>query len=162
MTRAHAFARRARILLRLGPRRQMLLAEAAATLLVARILLARVPFGRLSRRFGTLVAPNHANMLARREATARDRTIARRIGWAIRTVAPHVPFRARCLQQATAAHAMLSRRGVSSVMHFGLDPGRQAVGHAWLEAAGVAVTGFPIGAALVELGCFIPVRQEAA
>ena len=71
--------------------------------------------------------------------------------------ARHVPFRAVCLPQAIAAKAMLRRRGINSVLHFGVakrsDQSLDA--HAWLDAAGIAVTGFPVGAEFTEIACFV-------
>jgi hypothetical protein len=68
-----------------------------------------------------------------------------------------MPFRALCLQQALAAHAMLRRRGIASVIHFGTARAGQGLadGHAWLDAAGVRVTGYPLDPALTELGCLL-------
>jgi len=152
---------KARTAVRLGPRRQLLVMEAALTMLAARIALAIVPFGRLSRRFGRFVSPADAGLDLdpglRGMATPRETLAVRRVGWAVRTVSPNLPFRAVCLQQAIAAQAMLRRRGVASVMHFGIDAEGQALpqSHAWLSAAGIGVTGFPIGPNLVELGRFV-------
>ena len=60
--------------------------------------------------------------------------------------ARHVPFKAVCLPQAMAARVMLKRRGVASVMHFGAARGQEKPldAHAWLDAAGVEVTGYPV------------------
>jgi hypothetical protein len=61
------------------------------------------------------------------------------------------------LPQAIAARMMLARRGIASVMHFGAAKGRDKPidAHAWLDAAGVEVTGFPVGAEFAEIACFI-------
>ena len=72
-----------------------------------------------------------------------------------------MPFRSVCLQQAMAGHAMLKRRGVHSAMHFGAGKGKGGIGdkpidaHAWLDAGGIKVTGYPVAANLAELGCFV-------
>ena len=60
--------------------------------------------------------------------------------------ARYVPFKAVCLPQAMAARVMLKRRGVESVMHFGAAKGTEKPldAHAWLDAAGVEVTGYPV------------------
>jgi hypothetical protein len=141
----------------MGPRRQALVVEAAAALLAASLLTATQPFATIGRRLGTFMPPTDPR-IAERAATRRpgDAATARRIGWAIRTAAPLMPFRSACLQQAVAAHGMLARRGIASIVHFGGRTGAPAPAetHAWLDAAGVAVCGYPIGADMVEIGCF--------
>jgi hypothetical protein len=56
-----------------------------------------------------------------------------------------------------AARMMLARRGIASTMHFGAGRGRDKPldAHAWLDAAGVEVTGYPLAAGLVEIACFV-------
>ncbi len=84
--------------------------------------------------------------------------MARDVAWAVRAAARHLPFRAVCLTQALAAHAMLRRRGVRGVVHFGAAGPTSSDAldaHAWLEAAGVEVTGYPIPADMVEIARFI-------
>jgi len=62
-----------------------------------------------------------------------------------------------CLPQAMAARIMLARRGVSSALHFGAAKGKEKPfdAHAWLDAAGVEVTGYPIAPNLAEIACFV-------
>jgi hypothetical protein len=62
-----------------------------------------------------------------------------------------------CLPQAMAARVMLKRRGVSSVMHFGAARGEDKPldAHAWLDAAGVEVTGYPVADQFAEIACFV-------
>ena len=69
----------------------------------------------------------------------------------------YVPFKAVCLPQAMAARIMLGRRGVASVLHFGAAKGkdRPIDAHAWLDAAGVEVTGYPVAAQFAEVACFV-------
>ena len=52
---------------------------------------------------------------------------------------------------------MLKRRGVGSVLHFGAAKGEQKPldAHAWLDAAGVEVTGYPVAAKFTEIACFV-------
>jgi hypothetical protein len=142
----------------MGPRRQALVAEAAAALLVARTRTAISPFAAIGRRLGAFVPPDDARATASRGGGAVcDTAAARRIGWAVRTVAPLMPFRSACLQQAIAAHAMLARRGIAGVTHFGVRRGdpEPAETHVWLGAAGACVVGYPIGTDIVEIGCFV-------
>jgi hypothetical protein len=141
-----------------GNRRRVLLAEAAAGLLAARLALLWLSFPRLARRFGTLVSPADprvVNSIA--AANPRDRSIAKEVSWAITRAARYVPFKALCLAQAMAAHRMLRRRGVASVMHFGAAKGltKPLDAHAWLEAGGVEVTGYPVEERLAEIACLV-------
>jgi hypothetical protein len=52
---------------------------------------------------------------------------------------------------------MLKRRGVASVMHFGAAKGEMKPldAHAWLDAAGVEVTGYPVAKNFAEIACFV-------
>ncbi|MGC2124057.1 MAG: lasso peptide biosynthesis B2 protein, partial [Xanthobacteraceae bacterium] len=83
--------------------------------------------------------------------------LAEEIGWAVTRAARYVPFRAVCLPQAMAARVMLKRRGVASVMHFGAAKGTEKPldAHAWLDAAGVEVTGYPVAKNFAEIACFV-------
>jgi hypothetical protein len=139
-------------------RRRALLAEAVVGLLVARLALIFIPFPRLARRLGTFVPPTDARVAAVQTATTPDEAArAEEIGWAVTRAARYVPFRAVCLPQAMAARVMLERRSVKSVMHFGAAKGQDKPldAHAWLDAAGVEVTGYPVAPQFAEIGCFV-------
>jgi hypothetical protein len=142
----------------IGPRRRALLMEAALWLLAARIALIAVPFPRLARRLGAFVAPTDERVArVAHDGSPDDARIAEEIGWATVRAARHVPFRAVCLPQAMAARIMLRRRGVASVLHFGAAKGKDKPidAHAWLDAAGVEVTGYPVAAQFSEIACFV-------
>jgi len=139
-------------------RRRALVIEAVACLLLARLALVFIPFPRLARRLGTFVPPTDPRAAHAKTVTTPDQAIvAADIGWAVTRAARHVPFKAVCLPQAMAARVMLKRRGVSSVMHFGAAKGRTRPldAHAWLDAAGVEVTGYPIAESFAEVACFV-------
>jgi hypothetical protein len=142
----------------IGARRRALVVEAALWLLAARIALIAVPFPRLARRLGAFVPPTDERVSrAAQGCSAEDADLAAEIGWATMSAARHVPFRAVCLPQAMAARIMLRRRGVASVLHFGAAKGvdRPIDAHAWLDAAGVEVTGYPVAAQFAEIACFV-------
>lgn len=145
---------RIRTALTMGLDCQILVIEAAARLLAARLILGIVPFPRLAAGWGNLIPPADRSALPG-PATSQHRRTARRVRWAIATMAPLMPFRAACVQQAVAARGMLAHRGIDGVVHFGIGSGALAAGHAWLEADGVPVTGFPLDPALIELGRFV-------
>jgi hypothetical protein len=147
-----------RRLTQVGNRRRALLAEAVLCLLTARAVLVLVPFPQLARRLGTFVPPTDARVARARVASlAEHARLAEEVGWAITRSARYVPFKAVCLPQAMAARIMLGRRGVKSVMHFGAGRGQKKPldAHAWLEAEGVEVTGYPVANGFAEIACFV-------
>jgi hypothetical protein len=151
-------ARKLRRFGQVGGRRRGLVIEAALWLLVARMALLAVPFPRLARRLGAFVSPTDERVtLAGRDASPQDAQFAEEIAWATARAARHVPFKAVCLPQAMAARIMLRRRGVASVLHFGAARGRDKPidAHAWLDAAGVEVTGYPVAGLFAEIACFV-------
>jgi hypothetical protein len=139
-------------------RERGLLAEASARLIAARIRLAVLPFRRIAPTLGSFVPPSDPRIAERRAAAPPEQTrVAEQIGWAVTRAARHVPFEAVCLPQAMAAHAMLKRRGIASAMHFGARRSEEKPidAHAWLDAAGVEVTGYPLEPGMTEIGCFV-------
>ncbi|MEJ2408661.1 MAG: lasso peptide biosynthesis B2 protein [Novosphingobium sp.] len=157
MTGKWLIGRKMATLLRAGPGRQALVAEAVVSLLVASVISRMTPFRRLAPRLGEFVPPDDARATAGETFSLAHAKRIRAIGWAVRSAAPWMPFRAVCLQQAMAAHAMLRRRGIASVMHFGAhyDEEGQFGAHAWLDAGGLRVTGYPVSPGIAELGCFV-------
>lgn len=149
-----------RVLLRIGQvgwKRRMLLAEAAACLLIARLALIFIPFARLARSFGAFEPPAQAAPRAHVANAPEQARLAAEIGWAVTQAARYVPANAACLPQAMAARSMLKRRGVPSVVHFGAAKGqdRSFETHAWLDAAGVEVTGYRTAKNFAEIACFL-------
>jgi hypothetical protein len=139
-------------------RQRALLAEAAASLCAARFILAFTPFPRLSRRLGTMLTPSDPRIVEMGVPTYSGQThLAQEVSWAVTRAARYVPSKAVCLQQAVAARTMLRRRGVASIMHFGAGKGqiKPLDAHAWLYAAGVEVTGYPVEERLTEVACFV-------
>ena len=57
------------------------------------------------------------------------------VRWAVLTVARYGPVSFVCFPQALAAHAMLRRRGIGSIMHYGVrrSADRKLRAHTWLE-----------------------------
>jgi hypothetical protein len=134
---------------------RMLLLQAVLWLGLSRLALIFVPFRILAARFGTFTPP--AAPAQQASLDAEQSALAREIGWAVTRAARYVPFRAVCLPQAIAAKAMLSRRHIASVMHFGVarKPGEAMAAHAWLNAAEIEVTGYPVEAGFVEMARFV-------
>jgi hypothetical protein len=137
--------------------RRVLLIEAVFWLAAARIALVAVPFRNLAERFGAVCSPRQAALATPGKQSDSELSIAREVGWAVTRAARYVPFRAVCLPQAIAAKAMLDRRRVASVMHFGVAKNVDGPmdAHAWLDAGVVEVTGYPIRRDFVEVACFL-------
>jgi hypothetical protein len=135
-----------------------LVVEAAFALLVARLLLLLVPFPLIARRMGSFVPPSDPRVTAANAAgDLEQKRVIATVGWAVAAAARNVPFSAVCLPQAMAAKTMLERRGIVSVMHFGAGFGKVKPidAHAWLDAAGLPVTGYPISPGIAEIACFV-------
>jgi len=134
--------------------------EAVLWLGVAWIVLLILPFRTLAKHLGRGLEPTEAAIaIAGADYPPHAPALAREVRWAVRRAADNVPFPALCLQQALAATCMLRRRGVKSALHLGVELGNGRTSgmraHAWVDAAGVAVTGYPIGAEYTEVACFL-------
>jgi hypothetical protein len=137
-----------------------LLVEAVVWLLLVRLALIFFPFPRLARYLGTFVPPTDARVMQENSTNLQDDVrLAEAVGWAVTRAARHVPFNAVCLPQAMTARIMLKLRGVGSVLHFGakMEIGNEKPidAHAWLDAAGVEVTGYPVAKTFSEIACFV-------
>ena len=137
-----------------------LIIEALVCLCVARLSLSMLPFRQVAKHLGAVVPRSDAIDCAGPAARPSVETeIAGDIGWAVRRMAAHAPFKALCLQQALAAKMMLRRRGIQSALHFGVNrdnlPGASLEAHAWLDVADAQVTGYPVPSRFVEIACFI-------
>lgn len=158
MTRKRSWKSKATRLMQVDWRARALLAEAVLRLAFARMRIAGQPFRNIARTLGTFVPAADPRIAAVRAPGPEEQAqLARDIGWAVTRAADHVPFKAVCLPQAMAAHAMLRRRGVDSVMHLGARRTEEKPidAHAWLDAAGVEVTGYPLQEGMTEIGAFV-------
>jgi len=158
MARLRSIRRPLRRFAQVGHHRRALVVESVVWLLLARLALILIPFPWLAWWLGTFVPPNDARALQARNRNSQDQALyAEDIGWAVTRAARYVPFKAVCLPQAMAARIMLKRRGVASVLHFGAGKGQDKPldAHAWLDAAGVEVTGYPVTRNFAEIGCFV-------
>ena len=140
--------------LRLPMNERLLAAEAFAWLVVSRLVLLVVPFPKLAQRLGTMQAPSPAG----NAAPINHSRLPVQIGRIVEKTADALPLRFVCLPRALAASQMLARRGVRSRLHFGaarLGSEGPMTSHAWLDAGGVEVTGYPIANGFVEVGYFV-------
>lgn len=111
-------------------------------LALARLVLAFVPFKRAIQVAG-LRKVDGAQTEATHPLQTDQAVMATDVGCAITRVAPHLPFRAVCLQQAIACTFMLGRRKVPMVVNFGVACGleRPLEAHAWTVSGGTVLTG---------------------
>lgn len=131
------------------PKRE-LVAEALVRLVAAEAKLRLVPLKR--QGMGDLQPPSGPPLPPGSDS---ERRIAADVGWAVTRTAAYLPFSPLCLAQALTARAMLRRRGIATVLHVGVARPDAAgfEAHAWLEAAGVEVTGYPVPAHFRGIGC---------
>jgi len=147
---------------RLGPRRLALLVEAVTALATARLIVATRSPARVARRFGQPLAGGVGAQGAAHRA--RDAERAADIGRAIRCAAANVPFRALCLEQALTARALLDRRAIEAIVHYGIAPpagdGNGMRAHVWTTAAGEEISGYPLRPAFREVARFASRRLK--
>lgn len=132
--------------------RRRLLLEAMFWLAAARLALLLVPFPRIARYLGKMHSPSEETGNSQTEPAA-----AGGVSWAIERAARLLPFKVVCLPRALAAWQMLHRRRIAGRLHFGASrdaPSTALRTHAWLDACGVEVTGYPEARGCVEIGFF--------
>jgi hypothetical protein len=129
----------------LSPAQRHLLIEALIWLGLLRVATLVLPYRRvaallrLTQSAASDVAPGaptgHESGRAYRDAGA--------IGWAVQGAASRTPWLSACLVQALAAHVMLRRQGVPSVVYLGVakDAAGGFSAHSWLRCGDRIVTG---------------------
>lgn len=123
-----------------------ILSEAVLALGVGAFCLAFVPFRHVAR---------HGVQSGGRPARTRDDIMP--VRRAVRRAARNVPWRALCFEQALATHAMLRRRGISSVLHYGVardGPGDALKAHVWVTSGEQMVVGGEVAGQFTELARF--------
>ena len=115
--------------------------EAMAWLVCARLLIARVPFGRWRPWLGRPAAPEPGDPLLRLDGNLARRRLAR----AVARAAGRLPGESRCLPRAMALQWMLRRRAMGGVLHIGVLPGNARGSlddlHAWVTRLGEVLIG---------------------
>ena len=115
--------------------------EAMAWLVAARLLIARVRFGRWRGWLGAPVAAETADPRLRLDANLARRRLAR----AVLRGAARLPGESRCLTQAMALLWMMRCRGLDGIIHLGVRPGQRRGGlddlHAWVTHANEVLVG---------------------
>jgi hypothetical protein len=140
--------------MRLDPARRTLLLHAVAALCAASLKVRMLPFARIADGLGTMRPPRPDAECEAVEPANLAR--AKDVRWAVNAAARRLPFECACLVRALAAHALCRSCGIMPVLHMGAQAGQQghAETHAWLTAAGIGVTGYPLPPDMVEVGCF--------
>jgi hypothetical protein len=125
-----------RHLRRLRPGDVALLVEALVMLAAASAAVRLLPFRRVTRLAS---APRSGATPGGGDA---PRT-SRQVGRAVQAWARRVPWRAVCFQIGLATHWMLRRRGLDSVLHYGVgrDGDDALAAHVWVTLDGRVVVG---------------------
>ena len=122
--------------LQLSRRNKLVLGEALLTLAAASLAIKLLPFRRTVALMAYSGEPHEPVV------TQRDRLVAQ-CRWAVRTWADRVPWRAVCFQRGLALHLMLHRRGIRSILHYGVAQseveGLRA--HVWIDVSDRTVLG---------------------
>jgi len=122
-------------LARLGPRRLLLLVEAAASLAVATFQV-RWNGRSLSRLLESPSTPRQATPVLTQEQFDR-------IAWSINAIGVRLPRDPTCLMRALAGRSMLARRGVDSCIRIGIsEDSSDFRAHAWVEVGQQPVLGW--------------------
>lgn len=130
--------------LALTPADRMLLAEAALLVGAASVAIRLLPFRSIARIAGRPAVGERG-----------DPDLARRVAWAVAAAARRSPLRSRCFDQGLAAQLLLRRRGVASVMHYGVArTDGELKAHVWVTADGEDVVGGRVAVDHTELARF--------
>lgn len=124
----------------------------AHRLLVLEAMLALVPAGAAVRLVGfqRLVKSRLSPLRPRRAVEAR---------WyasAVRSARTWVPWSAVCFESALALRTLLRRRGIPSVLHYGIarDGDAAIKAHVWLSVDGVTLIGGEVASEFAEVATF--------
>ena len=129
---------------------RLLLAEALAALALASLAIAILPF----RRVAAFASPRGRGP-TRTDAETVRRARSALIGWSRR-----VPWRAVCFQKGLALHWMLRRRGIGSVLLYGVrNDADKLSAHVWIDVDGETVIG---GEEAPTFACLARFPPEAA
>jgi hypothetical protein len=123
-------------LARLSGANRRLLAETLLVLVAASFVIRLLPFRRTAELMGRETRPIDL------VAPSTDKVVAA-CRWAVNAWADRVPWRAVCFQRGLALHMMLRRRGIGSVLHYGVaqDVEKGLHAHVWVDVAGRTVMG---------------------
>lgn len=109
--------------------------QCACALLRAEWMVRRRPFGDTARQL--------SQPISSADAPEDGSRVALDVRGALASICRRLPWKPTCLVKAVAAHTVLGRRHVSSSLVLSVASGESITvnAHAWLEAAGIIVTG---------------------
>lgn len=138
---------------RLGVRDWWLLVETALALTGASLAITVLPFRYIARGASASRTARHP----------QDPAIIRRAGRAVDALSRRLPWKTVCFQKGLALHWMLRRRGVTSLLHYGVDRDaeRGLRAHVWVSVAGDNVMGGELAAEFACLAVFPPADASA-
>ena len=130
-----------RRLIEISWRDRVLLAEAACALTAASIAIRMMPFRKVVDAAGT-------GGPVRPENGAGTSAEISRVRWAIEAWARRLPWRVVCFQKGLALHKLLQRRGIASLLHYGVaqDAERGLTAHVWVTYGGKPIIGGDVAA----------------
>lgn len=141
-----------RRLFRLSLSNKLVLAEALVVLSVASAAIKVLPFRRTA-----------ALMRGRMSRAGLDHEDQRRLvaqcRWAVEAWSDRVPWRAVCFQRGLALHLMLRRRGIPSVLHYGVAQSDGLKAHVWVDVDAQTVLGSEEAPRFACLASFPPSEQ---
>lgn len=120
----------------LGWNERAMLAEAAVTLAAASFAIAMRPFRKVVAIAARAPARDCADPARRRATIAR-------VVWAVEAMGRRLPWRIVCFQKGLAVHLMLRRRGVGTILHYGVaqSAAKGLTAHVWITDDGVPIIG---------------------
>jgi hypothetical protein len=112
----------------------LLLAEALATLALASLAIKLLPFRRVAAMAGGAGRP---------ASPPQGEAEAKKVRWAVHAWGRRVPWRVVCFQRGLAAHLMLRRRGLPSLLHYGAAAAAEGElsAHVWVTLEGKDIMG---------------------
>ena len=140
-----------------GPADYALLGEATGALAASAAAIRMLPFKR--------VAASAARAGAGRTRPAGESELVRELVWAVEAAARRVPWRTVCFQKGLALHWMLRRRGIASLLHYGVGKaveGEALAAHVWVSVGGEIVIGGEEAPRFACLATFPATRQSPA
>jgi len=114
---------------------RLLLAESVGSLALASLAIAFLPFRTVAR---IASAPTRTP-----PPDDQARTTLDRIRWSIMAASARVPWRTVCFQEGLAAHWMLWRRGMPSILYYGaaLSTDAELATHVWVRSGAFDMVG---------------------
>jgi len=137
-------------------RERLILAEAVTSLAASALAIRLVPFRVLVRKASGAGA-------GRKHDTQGSALSVEKLHWAIKASAPYLPWKTACFQEGLALHAMLRRRGLASVLHYGVgqSPGRGLTAHVWVSVDGRILIGEEEAGSHACLASFPPAAEQS-